>query len=163
MTQSSPEQLENRLWRELTGSTFAFVGLFNDPHGDVPMTLFSQADPREGLWIFTKKDNAIASGGTAMARLITKGQDFFARLDGALVAEKDDALIDALWSPGIAAWYPGGRHDPELIVMRFDLAAAELWSGKMSPLAVAKMLLGKSVAPTAQQGHVMLTPPDQTG
>lgn len=163
MTQFSPEDLEARLWHELAGSTFAFVGLFNDPHGDVPMTLFSQADPRKGLWIFTKKDNSIAQGGTAMARIIAKDQDFFARLDGTLVPEKDRALIDALWSPGIAAWYPGGRHDPDLIVMRFDLGAAELWSGKMSPLAVAKMLLGQSVVHSAQQDHVLVTPPDHKG
>lgn len=99
MKQHSPEELEARLWKELEGSTYAFVGLFNDPHGDVPMTLVTDGNARNGIWIFTKRDNSIAPGGTAMARIISKGQDFFARLDGSLIQEHDDAVIDRLWSP----------------------------------------------------------------
>lgn len=158
MTDDTPQQLEDRLWKELKGSSFAFVGLFNDPHGDVPMTLVTDGDARHGIWIFTKRDNSIASGGTAMARLISKEQDFFARLDGTLARENNPDVIDRLWSPHIAAWYDHGRDDPDLTVMRFDMDSAEVWRGVVSPLAAVKMMLGQSVAQDMQAQHGVVSP-----
>lgn len=158
MKSVSDNELRDRLWEELKGTTFAFVGRLGDSSGDVPMTLHSEGDRHDSVWIFTKQSNDIASGGTAMARLMSKGQDFFARLDGLLVEETDDALIDRLWSPRIAAWYERGRDDPELCVMRFEIGAAEIWLGEMSPLTVAKMLVGRNVEKDMEGKHATVTP-----
>lgn len=151
-------ELRDRLWEELQGTAFAFVGRAADASGDVPMTLHTDGDRRDAVWIFTKQSNDIADGGTAMARMMSKGQDFFARLDGLLVEEADDELIDRLWSPRIAAWYERGRDDPELSVMRFEIGAAEIWIGEMSPLSIAKMLLGRNVDKDMEGKHATVTP-----
>lgn len=154
----SDAELRDMLWDELKGRTFAFVGLVTDASGDVPMTLYDVPESRNTVWIFTKKSNDIADGGTAMARIISRKQDFFARLDGRLDAETDNDLIDRLWSPQIAAWYERGRDDPDLCVMRFEIGAAEIWVGEMSPLSVAKMLLGRDMEADMEGKHATVKP-----
>ena len=158
MKSYSDAELRDLLWDELKGHTFAFVGRVSDASGDVPMTLYAVPESRRSVWIFTKQTNDIADGGTAMARIISRKQDLFARLDGLLVEETDDDLIDRLWSPQIAAWYDRGRDDPELCVMRFEIGAAEIWIGEMSPVSVAKMLLGRNVEADMEGKHATVTP-----
>lgn len=154
----SDAELRDLLWDELKGHTFAFVGRVADASGDVPMTLYAVPESRNSVRIFTKQSNDIAKGGTAMARIISRKQDFFARLDGLLAEETDERLIDRLWSPQIAAWYEQGRDDPELCVMRLEIGAAEIWVGEMSPLSVAKMLLGKNVEADMEGKHATVSP-----
>lgn len=154
----SNTELRDLLWAELKGHTFAFVGRVDDASGDVPMTLYSDDDARNAVWIFTRQSNDISAGGTAMARIISRKQDFFARLDGILVEETDERAIDRFWSPQIAAWYEGGRDDPELRVMRLEIGAAEIWVGEMSPLSVAKMLLGRNVERDMEGKHATVSP-----
>lgn len=158
MKNYSDDELRNMLWDELDGHCFAFVGRVADASGDVPMTLYAVPETRTSVWIFTKRGNDITEGGTAMARVISRKQDFFARLDGLLVEEVDETLINRLWSPKIAAWYERGRDDPELRVMRFEIGAVEIWVGEMSPLSVAKMLLGKNVEADMEGKHGVVTP-----
>lgn len=154
----SDAELREKLWDELEGRTFAFVGRVADASGDVPMTLHCDPSSHAAVWIFTKRTNDICTGGTAMARIISRKQDLFARLDGLLVREGDEALIDRLWSPQVSAWYEGGRQDAELCVMRFEIGAAEIWLGEMSPLTVAKMLLGRNVERDAEGKHATVSP-----
>ncbi len=153
MSDTTPQELKDRFWKEMAGRAFAFTGLHSTPNEDVPMTLQKDGDNEDALWIFTTKSASIAPGGPAHARYISKGQDFFARIDGTLVEERDEALIDRLWSPQIASWYDGGRNDPDLHVLRFELASAELWSGEMGPLEFAKMMLGMNVKKDKQGDH----------
>ena len=154
----SEDELRDMLWDELKGRSFAFVGRVDDASGDVPMTLHADEDSRNAVWIFTKQSNDISVGGTAMARIMSRKQDFFARLDGLLVEEHDERIIDHFWSPQIAAWYEGGRDDPELCVMRLEIGAAEIWVGEMSPLSVARMLLGRNVERDMQGKHATVSP-----
>jgi general stress protein 26 len=32
-----------------------------------------------------------------------------------------------LWSPSVAAWYKGGKNDPNLKLLRFDTENATIW------------------------------------
>lgn len=153
MAHVDPEELKDRFWKEMQGRAFAFTGLHSAPGDDVPMTLQNDGDNRDALWIFATKQATIAAGGPAHARYVSKGQDFFARIDGTLTEEHDTVLIDRLWSPQIASWYEGGRNDPNMQVMRFDLSSAELWSGEMGPLTFIKMMLGMNVIKDKQGDH----------
>ena len=49
------------------------------------------------------------------------------RIHGRLVVDNDPAIIDRLWNPMIAAWYEGGKPDPNLALLRFDAEKAEIW------------------------------------
>lgn len=153
MTNAVATDLENKLWNELAPSAFAFVGLVDDDEGDVPMTLHLDGDNRQSIWIFTTTHSRLNGEGAAIARYICKHQDMFARISGTIKIEVDEAIIDRLWSARIAAWYEGGRDDPDLAVVRFDIRQSEIWSADMSPLTMVKMLFGANVHDDVQGQH----------
>ena len=43
----------------------------------------------------------------------------------------------ALWNQEQQAWWPGGPNDPNVRVMRVDLARAEMWDGPASSAVAA--------------------------
>ena len=66
----------------------------------------------------------------------------FATVSGKIVVDNDPAVIDRLWNPFIAAWFEGGKDDPNLTLLRFDAEHAEIWLDETSLFAGIKMLLG---------------------
>jgi general stress protein 26 len=153
MTESTSTNLANKLWKELAPSAFAFVGLVNDDEGDVPMTMHVDGDNRQSLWIFTTTHSRLTDEGAAVARYICKHQDLFARISGTIEVERDKTVIDRLWTRAVAAWYDGGREDPDLAVLRLDIDQTEIWSAEMSPLTMIKMLVGANVHDDVQGHH----------
>ena len=107
----------------------------------------AQLDGDKGpIWFFTARDNALvqklAPGNRAIATFAAKNHDLFATLHGSLSIETDRTMIDRLWNRFIAAWYPGGKDDPNLVLLRLDAEKAEVWLDASSIVAGIKMLLG---------------------
>ena len=40
---------------------------------------------------------------------------------------QDRARIDKYWNPVVAAWYPDGKDDPHLTLIRFDAEDGRVW------------------------------------
>ena len=51
-------------------------------------------------------------------------------------------MIDQLWNRFVAAWYPGGKDDPKLQLIRLDPEHAKVWLNENSLWAAVKLLLG---------------------
>ncbi len=119
----------------------------NDGHSQ-PMTALIEKDADRGpLWIFTAKDvhlvQAMAGrSNTAAAQFVSKGHDLFASIQGAVSLVNDPGMVDRLWNRFIAAWYPGGKEDPSLQLLRFDLTHAHIWLNEHRVLAGIKIMLG---------------------
>ncbi|MBX9815474.1 MAG: pyridoxamine 5'-phosphate oxidase family protein, partial [Sphingomonas sp.] len=138
----------DRFFRELKHSPFVMIGLDDTPDHSQPMTAQTLGDRQDALWFFMAKDNRLAIGGAAMAQFMSKGHDFFACVHGRLSADQDPALIDRLWSKQTEAWFPGGKQDPQLLLLRYDLESAELWEGDVSLTGQVKMLFGGTIKPS---------------
>jgi general stress protein 26 len=139
------DKIRDRFWVELSSSPFLMVGLQGAGGHSLPMT--AQLDPKANhcFWFYTSKDNRLAPGGPAMAQFSAKDHYLFACIEGVLVPETDPAVIDRYWSKQVEAWYPGGRNDPNLLMLRFDLGMAEIWRSDLSIGGVFKMLFGGDV------------------
>lgn len=153
MTANTPHELKKRLWKELKNRVFVFIGLTGGADRSVPMTLHTDGDNHRSLWIFTTKDGPLSALGAAQAQYIAKDQDIFARIEGQIASETDVAVIDRLWNARVAAWYQGGRDDPNLAVVRFDVGDAEIWLAEISPLTMVKMMVGANVRDDVQDQH----------
>ncbi|GAA2441118.1 pyridoxamine 5'-phosphate oxidase family protein [Agromyces soli] len=46
----------------------------------------------------------------------------------ARVVEGEEGAVDELWGPAAEAWFPGGREDPELVVLEVLPESAEYWA-----------------------------------
>jgi general stress protein 26 len=78
----------------------------------------------------------------AIATFASKGNDLFASIHGNLHVDNDRAAIDRLWNRFVAAWFKGGKDDPNLVLLRLDPDRGEIWLDDSSIFAGVKMLLG---------------------
>ena len=143
---TNADDLQAKFWKALHADRTMMLGLDGVEAGHArPMA--AQAEGDNGpLWFFTSTENGIvqklAAGNRATATFVDKGHNLFATLYGNLSLDKESATIDRLWNPFVAAWYPGGRSDPKLRLLRLDADSAEIWLNESSLFAGLKMLLG---------------------
>jgi general stress protein 26 len=150
---SSQAEIKQRFWKELAESPYLMVGLDNAHQHSVPMTAQLDKDANHAFWFYTSRDNRLAGGGPAMAQFADQGHHLFACIAGTLVEERDQAIIDRYWSKEVEAWYPGGRNDPDLLMLRFELGEAEIWLADISIKGIFRMMIGKSVAAEEKGKH----------
>ncbi len=143
---ATPEELENKFWTAIKSDMTMMLGLDGVEDGHVrPMT--AQIEGAHGpIWFFAAKDTdlvrVLGNGHRAIATFASKGHDLFASVRGNLGLDNDRAVIDRLWNKFIAAWYPGGKDDPNLALIRLDAEKAEIWESGSSLIAGIKTLLG---------------------
>jgi general stress protein 26 len=120
--------VKTRLWKAIeerhgTG----MLGLVDSGQHFQPMTAF--VEERDGqIWFFTRKDTDLAqtaAGGLAM--FVVQTNDHQACLGGRLTETFDRVRMDKYWNNVVAAWYPAGKDDPNLTMLRLDLDDAEVW------------------------------------
>lgn len=144
-SEGNTAELKEKFWKSLASSPFVFVQMDNDPDTAVPMTAQLDKDADSAIWFFASKDSDLAKKGPATATFSGKEHDMFARFEGVLTEETSRERLDKQWSNFVEAWFPGGKDDPDMIMLRMDLGLAEIWSGDQSLLTTAKMALGMDV------------------
>ena len=131
-----PTALRERLWKELEHETIGMLGLVGgEPHHMQPMAVYAD-EPNHAVWFYSNKDSDLArdaQGHDAMLCLMSKDMDFQACLHGKLSLSHDQTKIDQYWSPFVAAWFPEGKADPGLTLIRMDLDDARVWASKRGP------------------------------
>jgi general stress protein 26 len=150
---SDTAKLKKDLWKKMEASPFLMLGLSNGTDHSEPLTVQLDRDQVDTLYFFVGKDNRLAVGGPAMGQFISKGHDFFACLMGKVGIDNNRAMIDKLWSKQAEAWFPGGKDDPNLALLRFDISDAELWESDMSLSGKLKMLFGGKINPSEEGSH----------
>lgn len=143
----TPQELRDKLWDSLRSDMIVMLGVMGpDDHHKRPMAA-QITDDDTAIWFFGDKTTELAqavSGGSATAEACfsSKGHDLFACVHGAIMIDTDRTMVDALWNPQVAAWYPDGKDDAKLVLFRFDPAEAEIWDAQSSLLASVKSLFG---------------------
>jgi general stress protein 26 len=152
MTRST-QDLKQHLWHKLTEGPFMMVGLTDPVTHSEPLTAQLDEDQVDTIFFFIGKDNRLAGGGPVMAQFVSKGQDYFACLSGTASVDHDPAMIEKLWSKPVEAWFPGGKSDPNLALLRFDINEAELWESDMTLTGKLKLLFGGKIKPDEEGSH----------
>jgi general stress protein 26 len=125
----SNEDVEDRLWKAIDDDHTGMLGLTHDNHHFQPMTAFVERETNT-LWFFTKDDTdlAQAAGSGADAAFMFMDKKLQACVDGRLsLAPRDAERIDRYWNAHVAAWYPEGKDDPTLVLLRLDVTEAAVW------------------------------------
>ena len=151
--QGDPAELRERFWEALDHSPYVMLQRDDEPSSAAPMTAQLDKDAHGTIWFFSSRDNRFAALGGATATYASKGHDLFARFTGTLSEETVRARLDALWNTFVEAWYPGGKTDPNLLLLRMDLGNASIWSGEVGAFNAVKMALGIDVTNTIKGGY----------
>ena len=156
MATDTPQEVAEKFLGKLKDSPFVMIGLQGTDEHSEPMTAQLDDDQPNTLYFFAGRDNRLAGGGRAMAQFVAKGHDFFGCLDGEVSADNDRAQIDKLWNKQIEAWFPNGKDDPNLMLLRFDVDSAELWETDLSLSGRVKMLFGGTIKAEESSSHAVV-------
>lgn len=149
------KDIRETFWKAFQTSPFIMMKLENASGHAEPMTAQLDKDAHHAIWFFAKRDNRIAPGGAAMGQVMTKGHDVFACLSGTLVEETDAAIRDKQWNNAVEAWFPGGKQDPSVVMLRFDIEDGEVWTSDMGLTGAFKLLTGKPISSDEVGDHAV--------
>lgn len=128
--------VERRLWDEIERHQVGMLGMTGAAaHHLQPMTAFVEPE-REQIWFFTRADTDLARqvGDGHAAMFVFQQKETQACVFGELTAHHDPARIAKYWNAVVAAWYPQGKDDPRLIMLRLECTDAEVWISQTGPM-----------------------------
>jgi general stress protein 26 len=143
MAEHTRAELEVLLWDEIKKDRVGMLGLMGDDITRHLQPMAGYAEPTEqAIWFFTRDDTDLAaeaarSGGEAMFTFQSKDKDLYACLGGRVSIHRDPERAKTYWNPVAAAWYPEGRDDPRLVLLRFDVLDAQVWLTETGPAKFA--------------------------
>src|SRR5690349_2440011 len=114
-------EIEEKLWKAIEHHKTGMLGLSGERDHFQPMTAF--AEPETGtIWFFTSKDTDLARAAALGAEVMFTFQSphLYACIGGRVSHDHDAARIDKFWNPSVAAWFPEGKDDPSLTLLRLD-------------------------------------------
>jgi general stress protein 26 len=156
-TEGNAAELKTEFWHAMEDSAFVMLQLDDDADTASPMTAQLDKEANSAIWFFTSKTSKYAQLGAATATFSSKNHKLFARFHGSLVPETSRARLDKQWSNFVEAWFPGGKEDPDLLMLRMDLGEATIWGGGTDLFTTAKMAMGLDVRADVKGEHVTTT------
>lgn len=148
-----PHEMKDKFWHSLDDSPFLMLQLDAEPSSAAPMTASLDEHANHAIWFFCGRDNRFARLGPATATYANRDHDLFACFSGTLSEETDRARLDKQWSTAIEAWFPDGKDDPNLLLVRMDLGPASIWCGELNVFDAAKRLVGMDLHKAAEGQH----------
>ena len=134
---------EDRLFKAIEDTRVGMLGVAGgEPRHMQPMTAYVEREANE-LWFFTYRDTDLvrdvnaSSGHDAMFCIISKDREVYACLGGELEEHFDRERMERYWNPVVAAWYPDGKDDPRLTLLRMRLDDAQVWLSQAGPVRFA--------------------------
>jgi general stress protein 26 len=94
----------------------------------------------EDIWFFTRasapKTGEIRDHDRVNVTFSDEDADRYLSVSGRASIVRDAARIDELWSGRMKAWFPGGKKDPDLALLRVQIEHAEYWDSKQAAMVV---------------------------
>ncbi len=107
-----------------------------------------ELDPDGNLWFFTQlnvpKVHEVRHDQHVNVTFSDEEEYRWFSLSGRAEIVRDRARIEELWKPFLKTWFPNGKDDPELALLKVNVDRAEYWDEKSSPISVL-MGFGKAV------------------
>lgn len=106
------------------------------------------------LWFATSVDSGkvaeIREHPQVSVAYASPGKNTYVSVSGRASIVDDRAKIDALWSPPMKIYFPEGKDDPSLRLIRVEAESAEYWDSPGT--AIGKMLYLAAAAVTGDPG-----------
>lgn len=134
-------EAEKALWQSLDEFKVGMLGLDLAGHQSQPMTGFAEPGTAS-LWFFTRDDTDLAesvarSGQAGMFSFQASDRRVYACLQGDLSIDNDRERIERFWNPAVSDWYPEGKEDPHLTLLRLDASDGRVWVSDRGAIGLA--------------------------
>jgi general stress protein 26 len=95
------------------------------------------------VWFFTEADSPkvgeIRRNPKVNLAYASKEKNTYVSLAGVASVNRDRALIGQFWNDALKAFFPGGKDDPNLVLLEVEPRTVEYWDGPSS-------LIGKAIS-----------------
>ena len=124
-------------------------GLKETPPHLCPMHV-QQVDVAGDLWFFSAADSThnrhLAAAPQAQLVFGNPANMEYLVIYGATTISKDRTKIDELWSKMAEAWFPEGKYDPNLTLLRVRPSQAHYWDTENGKLVAFAKILTSAVS-----------------
>ena len=159
----------DKIWSLIKDIKFALLATYStDGHIFHARPMMAQNPRQEShfdgtLWFFTARDSRkadeIQANAQALVTYSDRGTQNYVSISGRAFIEVDPAKAAALWTDMAKVWFPGGKDDPNLVLIRFEAEDAEFWDGP-GPIGAAlssiQALMTGNAPTMGETGHVQL-------
>lgn len=117
-----------------------------------PMSSNGDIDSNGSLWFFTNasshKVNQIEKAPKVNVSFADPDNQRYVSISGTAQLVRDRNKIDELWRPEFKMWFPKGKDDPDVALLRVSLEQAEYWDSPASTIGyvlnfVSSLVSGK--------------------
>ncbi|WP_029056927.1 pyridoxamine 5'-phosphate oxidase family protein [Stappia stellulata] len=150
--------LKQSFWNRLDDVRAGFLAA--ESERPVPMSPMPDQEAN-AIWFITAAgsaaDRAAKSGGEASFYVTDPKANFYANIAGKLEETNDAAKLDELWSAMAAAWFPNGRNDDAVRLVKFSPHEGEIWAtdgGAAYLYEIAKANMTDSMPDVGEHGRV---------
>lgn len=100
-----------------------------------------EKDANGDLWFFTEKNSPkiaqIEADNNVLLSYSEPSKNNFVSICGTAEIVHDQAKINELWSPAVEIWFPKGKTDPNIALIRVQPQSAEYWDAPSSAFVYA--------------------------
>ena len=111
-----------------------------DPHSR-PMSSNGDIDPNGDIWFFTGASSLKVSEISKLPKVNVSFADpdnqHYVSITGTAELVRDPKKIAELWRPEFKMWFPEGKNDPEVALLKVNLEKAEYWDSPSSTIGFA--------------------------
>lgn len=115
-----------------------------DENGDLhsrPMSANGEIDPNGDLWFFTdvssQKVSEVKSSPKVNVSFADPANQHYVSITGEAQLVRDQKKIEELWKPEFKMWFPEGKDDPKIALLRISLEKGEYWDSPSSTIGYA--------------------------
>ncbi len=94
----------------------------------------TQVDASGDIWFFSAKSSdknrQIQADPEVYLMFIESGKQHYLSLTTEVEIVDDQKKVDALWNDFMKAWFPGGKQDPEISLLRASVVSGHYWDEK---------------------------------
>ncbi len=144
MTETNARDNELQKLRDLVKDIDFCMLTTIDEHGDPhsrPMSSNGDIDPDGDLWFFTNvsshKVSEVENTPKVNVSFADPENQRYVSITGVAQLVRDRKKIEELWRPEFKMWFPKGKDDPEIALLRIGLEKAEYWDSPSSTIGFA--------------------------
>lgn len=127
--------------------------LFGTRPGQFPLHVcpmqVQQVDDAGDLWFFSSGDsehNAHIQADPSTQLFFTNNSDYeYLVVSGTTAVVQDRAKTEELWDTSVEAWFPDGKDDPKITLLRLTPTDAHYWGTKNGKMISLIQMLGAAI------------------
>ena len=130
MTEKTHSEATKQMWRMIQGIRFAMLTTEDGGMLRARPMVAAQDEFDGNLWFYTRASSHKTAEATKSPVCVTYadgGKQDYVSLSGHAELVRDKATLIAHWSEPMRTWFPGGKDDPDLAMLRIHIDAAEYW------------------------------------